>query len=503
MNNVQIICVNDFHAEISRTEATPGAAGLAAAIREYVRQNPDTLVLFGGDNYKGDPISEYTDGEPVSALMKRVSTKASVIGNHEFDFSVPMLCKWQQEGGYSFLAANLVDRETKEIPAFVKPYLLTECGGIKIAVLGLAMPETLDTNLHPPDIRKLEITDGTEAAEKWTKILLDADTSPEVPDVIIALTHFGFMYDPQGAPMGHEVYSLCRSKARIDGVFTAHWHQFMALRVAGIPVAQGGSRGQGFAVLTIQLSEDKQVLSVEPSYVNLMEQKNPLGQDAWLRQVVDHCCERAMKELGEVLGAADVPLCHRHPDTNEVPVEGSALGALALQAMQNHTQCKIALLYSGWLGQGILPGPITHYDLWQNVRFNGSMVTMKITGDVLLQNLQTGIRSLQGEHLSPLAAAGIQMIIDPERPLGKRLLAAFLDNGEPINSRTEYEIVIDSGIAEGLMGFDFSTGIERRYLEESVRDCLGGEIKRLKHVCIDKPDNVKLSWEERKDGSNP
>ena len=83
MKQIKIACVNDFHAALQQTEAVPGCARFLTALRHWKQANPESLIVFGGDNYLGDPTSEYAGGTPVTTLMRELDVKASALGNHE------------------------------------------------------------------------------------------------------------------------------------------------------------------------------------------------------------------------------------------------------------------------------------------------------------------------------------------------------------------------------------------------------------------------------------
>lgn len=312
------------------------------------------------------------------------------------------------------------------------------------------------------------------------------------PNAVIALTHFGMKYNPSGTPAGDEMLALCHSGIAIDGAFAAHWHQFMALDVNGIPVAQGGSRGQGAAALTLTFSDNGTLLSVVPSYLSFVDKIPSLPSDETMQAVYATAYTSAMERLGEVLGTAPHPLPHRDPQTNEVPYEGTAFAAFVLQAMAKYAGKKIALLYSGWLGDGLPSGSITKYHICQLFRFHGGVVTMKIPGALLIENLSIGIRNLRGESLSPLAVFGIRMKIDPRKPQGKRLIHAELENGDPIDPNTIYEIVVDSSIAEDVMGFHFADVTDREYPEVSLQDLVEQEIRHTGELILYPPKNVEI-----------
>ena len=92
-NQVDVLLFNDFHGNVAE-DARPGKgknAGMAKMLG-YVhtaqRENPNTIVVAGGDNYQGTAISNLTYGAPVSAMMKAMGVAISAVGNHEFDWGV-------------------------------------------------------------------------------------------------------------------------------------------------------------------------------------------------------------------------------------------------------------------------------------------------------------------------------------------------------------------------------------------------------------------------------
>jgi len=128
------------------------------------------------------------------------------------------LKKWQEEGSYHFLAANLVERERKSIPKYILPYQIIECQGIKIAIIGLATMENLDTAVRPEDILELEILNGTACAKRWIPFLNEGKDKRGKPDIIIALTHFGLKYNEKGMVDGEEILDLCKNTKGIGRV---------------------------------------------------------------------------------------------------------------------------------------------------------------------------------------------------------------------------------------------------------------------------------------------
>lgn len=472
---ISFLCVNDFHAEIFQTENTPGCARFVTAVNTFVQQNPGTVILFGGDNYKGDPVSETCGGKPVTKMMAKLGTVASAIGNHEFDFGIQALELWQQEGAYQFVAANLTDTQTGQIPPFVKPYVVFQQNGIKVVVLGLCMKEPLATVDRPPEMTRYQIADVVPAAKYWVEHL----NKTETPNAIVALTHLPMILNRQtGAPIGEETLALCRALPELAGVFTAHLHQFIAMDIHGVPVVQAGSSGRGYGVLELSFSRNGELLESKPGTIDLRGTFGEFAPDSTMEKVVEECKRTAMGKLGKIAARQDADLWHRDPVTNEVSPGGTPFSALAVEVMRRRTGCPIALFYAGRMGKGLEKGPITLYQLHQLFLFNNSLVTMKLSGAAIQANIETGLRTLAGECASPIAIGGLEVVADMAAPYKSRVVSIALPDGEALEPAALYDVVLDDYLAENPLGFNYASGTDVVYTGISLRESMIEEICR-------------------------
>lgn len=129
-------------------------ATLVAAAREE-KGHDRTLLVDAGDIIQGtqlsyyyarvDPITGRDSGpqHPMALAMNALRYDAAALGNHEFNYGIPLLRAFQAQCDFPLLAANAVDATTLK-PAF-PPYLIKELkvhGGpdIKVGILGLTNP---------------------------------------------------------------------------------------------------------------------------------------------------------------------------------------------------------------------------------------------------------------------------------------------------------------------------------------------------------------------------
>ena len=194
---IDIFTVNDFHGRLLAEGEQPGAAALAGALRKLQETNPQgALVLAAGDMVNGTMEADWLDGQPVVSMLQRANTAAMTLGNHEFNWPAEKLAKLGQ--AIPFIAANVVEKESGQRPAFVQPYLVVERSGLRIGIIGLATPESA-FKAHPREVGRYRFLDPVESARQAA-----GELQGKV-DMIILLTHLGSDVDSNGKLIGEVV----------------------------------------------------------------------------------------------------------------------------------------------------------------------------------------------------------------------------------------------------------------------------------------------------------
>jgi len=105
---------------------------LVTAMREE-RGYANTLTLDAGDTIQGTPLTYYfaaidpitapgAPPHPMAVAMNAIGYDAACLGNHEFNYGVPLLRKFQSQLHHPLLGANALDWNTRK-PAF-DPYVI-------------------------------------------------------------------------------------------------------------------------------------------------------------------------------------------------------------------------------------------------------------------------------------------------------------------------------------------------------------------------------------------
>jgi len=105
-----------------------GVAKLAALIKSIrADRSITTMVLDAGDTIQGtplatyyakqEPITETGEKHPMARAMNVLHYDAVTLGNHEFNYGLPLLNLWIRQLGFPALAANAVSVKTGRLVA--------------------------------------------------------------------------------------------------------------------------------------------------------------------------------------------------------------------------------------------------------------------------------------------------------------------------------------------------------------------------------------------------
>ncbi|GAA1276890.1 bifunctional metallophosphatase/5'-nucleotidase [Saccharothrix xinjiangensis] len=124
---------------------------LVKAVRQE-RGAHRTLLIDAGDTIQGTPLAYYyakvepigrRKAHPMATAMNELGYDAAALGNHEFNYGIPLLREFEKQLDFPLLGANAVDAATGR-PAF-RPYVVktvwrTGAAPLRVGVLGLTNP---------------------------------------------------------------------------------------------------------------------------------------------------------------------------------------------------------------------------------------------------------------------------------------------------------------------------------------------------------------------------
>lgn len=211
---------------------------LVTAYREQLakdRHAPRPLLLDAGDTIQGTPLAYYfakiepiTGGHihPMAAAMNAIGYDAAALGNHEFNYGLDILRRFQRQLKFPLLGANAQDWTTG-LPVF-PPYVLKKVhvpgrAPITVGILGLTNPGIAIWDKATVE-NKIKFGGIVELAKLWVPRVRKAGA-----DVVIVSAHSGMDLsssygDALPVPENASVL-MAETVPGIDAVLVGHAHQ--------------------------------------------------------------------------------------------------------------------------------------------------------------------------------------------------------------------------------------------------------------------------------------
>lgn len=475
---VELLVTSDLHGHIrpinyrTREELGSGLAKLAAMIRRERERTPELMLIDNGDLLQGSPLAYYSAAfgkdriNPCVSALNELGYDAAVIGNHEFNYGLPLLRKAASDSNFPWLSAGIVDEANGE-PSFGRPYIVKMINNrIKVAVLGVTT-HLIPNWENPAHIEGLRFRDALAAVKEWVPRI----RSEERPDLLVVAYHGGFERDlstgeeTETQTGENQGYAMCTEADGIDVLITGHQHRFLAGEVNGVTVIQPGSAGQVLGKISVVFREgdDGQTLVIADKKAELLEPEERLEADervmALTSRVEEDTQQWLDRPLGRVIGDMRIgdPFacrCADHPFIefmNNVQMEaaGARISAASLLSEQ-----------STGFGDGITMRDIMSSFVYPNtlavLRLSGADIraALERTADYFIVD-DDGRLGVNPSYIAPKAQhynydmwEGVEYEIDAARPAGSRITRLTID-GLPLDERTEYEVVMNNYRAAG------------------------------------------------------
>ncbi|WP_327404819.1 5'-nucleotidase C-terminal domain-containing protein [Streptomyces sp. NBC_01288] len=231
----------DYFKDAEYADAKGNAMGLArvSTLVNQIRQEKgrrNTLLLDAGDTIQGTPLTYYfakvdpitAKGGPVHPMaqaMNAIGYDAAALGNHEFNYGIETLRKFEDQCRFPLLGANALDAKTLKPafpPYFIKTFQVPGAPPVKVAVLGLTNPGIAIWDKAYVQ-GKLTFPGLEEQAAKWVPKLRSMGA-----DVVVVSAHSGSSgtssYGDQLPYVENSAALVAQQVPGIDAILVGHAH---------------------------------------------------------------------------------------------------------------------------------------------------------------------------------------------------------------------------------------------------------------------------------------
>ncbi|MFB9206250.1 bifunctional metallophosphatase/5'-nucleotidase [Nonomuraea spiralis] len=495
-----------------------------------------TLLFDSGDTIQGtplayyyakvEPITETGRTHPMAKAMNAIGYDAVTLGNHEFNYGLPLLATWIKQMRAPVLGANAVQAKSG-LPAYepfvIKTMKVKGDKPIKVGVLGLTNPGVAIWDKANVE-GKLRFTDLVESARKWVPVIRGLGA-----DVVVVTAHAGdsgMSSYGTDLPVENASALVAEQVPGIDAVLFGHAHnevaqRFVTNKVTGqqVLLTEPGKWGQRLSRLDFTLTKQRgkwvvtgktsatlntNTVTEDPKIVSLLKPQH----DTTIGYV-----NKVVAKSAEELSAAESP----YKDTPILDYIQQVQTETVKAALPDNT-LPVLSIAAPFSRTAVFPaGDVRVRDVAGLYVYDNTLLAIKLTGAQIKDYLEYSARYFN--QLNPgdpvdvtkLTNAantpdynydqlsGVSYDIDVAKPAGQRI-ANLTFEGAPIPAGKEFVVAINNYRQSGGGGFPHVTNAPVLYnAQVEIRQALI-EYATAKGT-INPADFASANWKLTRDGA--
>lgn len=482
-----------FPYDFVRQQPTEGSLARVSSYVDSLRNiyGDRLLLMDAGDVLQGQPVVTYYNYEKTdvpnvaSGVSNYLRYDVQTMGNHDVETGHAVYDKWIGELKCPMLAANMVSAATGE--PYLKPYVMFNRDGIKIAVIGLitpGVPSWLSEQLWSG----LRFEDAVTSARKW----IDIVKKKERPDLIVGLFHTGVNdHSLTNGSRNDATADIARTVPGFDIIFyghdhTTHYEEITssdgsktlivnpannAMRVADaeIEVSKKGEKKINVNIVDVaNRSIDSKYMAAFDSQINEVKKYVTTEIGSFTTSMTSRDCYFGSSSLVDfihdvMLSTSGADISFASPLSFDVTVKEGAASLSDMYKLYSYENDLCMMSLSG--------SEIRRY---LEKSYNGWVTTMTSPADHLLKiNSGDAKRDKFFGLATPFynldSAAGIIYEVDATKPFGSRIIIKSMADGTPFDDNRTYKVAVNSYRAAGGGGMlTDGAGINKADLEKRI-----------------------------------
>ncbi|MFF9093228.1 bifunctional metallophosphatase/5'-nucleotidase [Streptomyces sp. NPDC014802] len=535
----------DYFKDAEYADKAGNAMGLAriSTLVNQVRAEKgreNTLLLDAGDTIQGTPLTYYyakvdpitAAGGPVhpmAAAMNAIGYDAAALGNHEFNYGIETLRRFEEQLDFPLLGANAVDAKTLR-PAFppyvMKTFRVKGARPVKVAVLGLTNPGIAIWDKAYVQ-GKLAFPGLEEQAAKWVPKLRSMGA-----DVVIVSAHSGTSgtssYGDQVPYVENAAANVAQKVPGIDAILVGHAHlEIPELRVVNeqtgktVVLSEPLCFAERLTLFDIELVFRRGCWEVESVAASLRDSKT-VADDPRITQLLEQQHAKVVAYVNQVVGKATATLTTVDARYTDAPiidlitkVQEDVVKA-ALAGTQYASLPVIAQASPFSRTSQIPAGDVTIRDLSSLYVYDNTLVAKLMTGAQVRAYLEYSaeyfVQTAPGavvdvEKLTNAGGrpdynydyvSGLRYDIDIAQPAGSRIKNLTF-GGAPLDDAQQFVLAVNNYRANGGGAFPFVASAKELWSESTEIRTRIAEWVTAKGV-LDPKDFASVDWKLTRDG---
>ncbi len=435
LSSARIVRVDILHTSDINGRLLPGKSrgvkkggGLlrcATLIAREREKNPQAILLDSGAALRGTPESDVLNGSVIADAMKMLKYDACVPAATDFACGIEVLRNVHGEGGPEMLAANLKSLGDANPLPKLKPFIVRNVEGVRVAITGLTNSGT-PQRIHPTLLRGLEWRSSRRAL---------ADIMPSLralnADIHILVAHQGLKEfdDPD-----NEIRAIIKEFPEFDVIIGGNTgKRVQSVMIDDTLYTQAGKGGECLGVIKIEYDTVKDSLVARDARLVLTDNSIPQRED--LLKLVAENLKRAGVLLKEPIGCAKSNFNFRPKDGEQ------GVRAILLSAIKEAVNADI-VIQGTQSRQNIWEREQRERDLWRILPYEDRVGVVMLTFGDIKKILQENATYIKTNFF--LGISGVDYRIDYDES-GKPLIVDMrLSDGSVPHPRKRFKVALSS-----------------------------------------------------------
>ncbi|MFE7647059.1 bifunctional metallophosphatase/5'-nucleotidase [Streptomyces phaeoluteigriseus] len=536
----------DYFKDAEYTDAQGNAQGLARVstlvnrIREE-KGRENTLLLDAGDTIQGTPLTYYyakvdpitAKGGPVHPMaqaMNAIGYDAVALGNHEFNYGIETLRKFEEQCDFPLLGANALDARTLKPafpPYFMKTFRVKGAPPVKVAVLGLTNPGIAIWDKAYVQ-GKLTFPGLEEQAAKWVPKLRSMGA-----DVVVVSAHSGSSgtssYGDQLPYVENSAALVAQQVPGIDAILVGHAHvEIPELKVVNaktgktVVLSEPLAYAERLSLFDIELVFARGRWSVESVAASVVN-SNTVADDPKITKLLSDEHAKVVAYVNQVVGTATETLTTveaRYRDAPIIDLITKVQEDVVREALSGTSYASLPVIAqaSPFSRTSEIPaGEVTIRDLSSLYVYDNTLVAKLMTGAQLRAYLEysaayfvqtaadavVDVAKLTNAGGRPDYnydyVSGLSYDIDIAQPAGSRIKNLTYD-GAPLDDARQFVLAVNNYRANGGGAFPHVASAQELWAESTEIRTRIAEWVTAKGV-LDPKDFASVDWKLTRNGT--
>ncbi len=507
-----VVATTDVHGRLrgwdyydGRADSARSLAAAATIVDSIRAAHPgDVLLVDAGDLLQGNPMMTVAAKataarvHPVIAAMNVMAYDAAAVGNHEFNYGLPLLKRAIAQARFPFLSANAVAaRPSDAFPRFT----LVRRGNVTVGIVGATTPGVMvwDRDNVRGRIRYTDIVASLKRAA--------ADARRAGADIVVAVVHAGLdgqaTYDTvaTGLPSENVVNRIPREVPGIDLVVYGHSHREMIdTLINGVRLMQPRNYAATVAVATLNLTRDGGKWSVASSTGASVKVARHAESAAVLR-VTEEAHRKALAYVAESLAVTRVAWRADQARAVDMPITD-----LVGEVMRRESGAQLAAAPVFSLDAQLDSGTITVAAIAKIYPYENTLRAVRISGAQLRAYLEhsakywkTWIRGTTASLVNTTIpgfnndiVVGADYEVDLSKPVGRRI-STLAVGGTPVRDSDSFTIALSNYRQTGGGGYAMIANAPLVYESKGdIREMIVEAVRKAGK--LDPADWARVNW---------